>query len=306
MASRKKADDSYSFLLTPEERDLILDLVFGLEPEITMRLRCGAPDGQCLSYQFPRRYVEQLLGAFTWVADHTQDEEICDRFDELSLRMMGVLNGEGMRRPDAEPGSNLPPGMQEAVNRVVDELAGRPIEEIEAAIGELMAAQNSRPQDDLCGLSPEQVYHLIYADWRDPSSSIQLTENIPLAELQGAEILVNARALLDAISAANGVKTTVSGNFNRKFVEQMLETLSCPPELVETLRKYCKVVNESDVMPLMSLHIVLTLAGLIKKTKGAFRITRAGEKLLADAAAGGLVRGAVCDLLQEVQSGVHG
>jgi hypothetical protein len=68
----------------------------------------------------------------------------------------------------------------------------------------------------------------------------------------------------------------------------MVEAMSWPTGFLEDLRDFKKTWNEEDVFLLHTLRVVLALAGLLRKFKGSFRVTRKGERLAQESAAGKL------------------
>jgi hypothetical protein len=59
---------------------------------------------------------------------------------------------------------------------------------------------------------------------------------------------------------------------------------------LEDLHRMNKVVNEADVWPLHVVRVNLELAGLIRRRKGTFLLTRKGRSLVSPEAAGELFR----------------
>lgn len=142
---------------------------------------------------------------------------------------------------------------------------------------------------ELGGLSPLQVWRLLSADWEGEGSAVWLDEGLELEDMEGARTVHNARAFLGALLETDGTRATSAGNLNRAFVEAMVERLAWRPGFVEDLREWTRVLNEADVRPLHTLRVVLELAGLVRRTKGAFRATRRAERLLPPEAAGRLL-----------------
>jgi hypothetical protein len=139
----------------------------------------------------------------------------------------------------------------------------------------------------LIQVTQEQLLALLGADWLEPGP-IHLNEALSLAELSGCLVLTHARLVLDCIDADGGVKLTQAGNFNRKFVNRMVEEFRWPGFEPEEVWELNKVLNEEDFMPLNFLHAVLHIAGLVRKYKGAYRVSRLGRALLDPQAAGRL------------------
>jgi hypothetical protein len=187
-------------------------------------------------------------------------------------------NGRG-RRP-------RPPGVEE----IVEELRDLEFEGLEAAQAYLerrTAEYNETPQAEPGGLSPRQMFDLLYGDW-DGNGALRLVRGLTLDELDGAEILVNARRMLAALDASGGLKATQAGNLNRRAVAELTEALRWEPRFAEALRTHAGTLNEMDVFPLHVLRVVLGLAGLIRKWKGAFRVTARGRALVPEDRAGEL------------------
>lgn len=182
-------------------------------------------------------------------------------------------------------------GPADAILREALELLGREpesLEELQSAVGAASEAYNRRPQEELGGLSPLQVQRLLSSDWAAPGGALSLDEGLPLETLAGARTLLNAREFLRALRDAGGTRATAAGNLNRKFVAAMVEEMTWPAGFSEGLYEYNKVVNEEDAFPLHVVRLLLDLAGLIKRRKGAFSVTRRGEKLLDETRAGEL------------------
>ncbi len=128
---------------------------------------------------------------------------------------------------------------------------------------------------------------LLDADWLS-EGSIRLNETLSLSDLSGCLVLNHARLVMEHMAANHGVKLTTTGNFNRKFVEQMVRDFRWPGFEPDVVWRYSKVLNEPDYVPVDFLHALIDLAGLGRKHKGTFRLSRLGRSLLAPEAAGEL------------------
>lgn len=86
------------------------------------------------------------------------------------------------------------------------------------------------------------------------------------------------------------MRATAAGNLPRAAVRDLIERYDpAARERYAFLHEYSKAVNEQDVGPVHSMRVVAKLAGLLWVRQKAFRITRKGESLLADARAGDLM-----------------
>lgn len=141
-------------------------------------------------------------------------------------------------------------------------------------------AYNDTPQDELGGFTPAQMHDLLYRDWAPDGRGLRLRPAGGLDEVDGSDVLHNARILLAAL-ADGGTRATPKGNFNRAFVGGMIEAMRWPAGYVEQLHDFNKVINEGDDRRLHELRIVLQVAKLIAVRKGRVVATRRGRELAA-------------------------
>jgi hypothetical protein len=128
---------------------------------------------------------------------------------------------------------------------------------------------------------------LLDADWLS-EGPIGLNESLSLSDLSGCLVLNHVRLVMGHMAAKTGVKLTTTGNFNRKFVEQMVRDFRWPGFEPEVVWRFNRVLNEPDYVPVNFLHALIDLAGLGRKHKGTFRLSRLGRSLLPPEAAGEL------------------
>jgi hypothetical protein len=159
---------------------------------------------------------------------------------------------------------------------------GLSLEEVNVRIGGIMDRFNQRPDDALGGLSPHQVERLLQLDWGQEGSPLVLNRGLSLEELAPSRDLRNTRTFLRLLVEEDGTKLTTSGNLNRAFVRRMMEEgdwvwfRGMAPEEIR------QVWNEGDFFSLHRLRVLADLAGLIRKLKGRFVVTKKGKKLLQD------------------------
>lgn len=138
----------------------------------------------------------------------------------------------------------------------------------------------------LAALPPQWRYRFLTARIGDLEGPVRLRDDLPAQELEQSTFLTNARLLLAKLNDSPQ-SATVKGNLNRRLVLEMAAEMRMP-ESYRGWQSYIKVTREADVWPLEVLRVVLQLAGLIRKYRGAFQITRKGQALLDEAAAGRL------------------
>ncbi|TVR59408.1 MAG: hypothetical protein EA422_15080 [Gemmatimonadales bacterium] len=155
-------------------------------------------------------------------------------------------------------------------------------DEIEGLVGEL----NTSPDLELGGLSPDRVHRLLYQDWESEDEPLHFKPDLPNGELQGVEILGNARRLLELCLEGDGAGATAAGNLNRVAVARMrdegswesLATSDQPHADHEIHRD--KPLNEGDFRGLQWVRILLELAGMVERRGPLFRATALGGDLL--------------------------
>lgn len=131
---------------------------------------------------------------------------------------------------------------------------------------------------------------LLVADWTSPGGPWRLSADLTLADLAEAEFFLNARLFLTVLVDEDGAATTATGNLNRVFVGRMFERLKLPSVSRESIRRYCKVLNEHDLWALHQARIISECARLVARRKKRFHVTKAGRTLLPDDQAGALYR----------------
>lgn len=267
---------------------------------------CGGPFG-----------YERLLRALADPTDPEHDDRVewagedfdpeAVDLDEINSRLALTRprESEGGWAPDpAGAGSGAPGGpgsgllslhhRAEAMVRQAGELLeqfladnpGAGPQEVTAALRSAGFEVVSSDEPEFGGLSPADVQRLIDADWQSPESAVRLDPTLSLHELESSRTLHNARLLLEMLGAEGEVKATPKGNLPRAFVARFRERMRVPEDPWEWPE--AKVLNEEDVWHLHVVRVLLELAGLVKRRKGRFSLTRTGKRLAADGRAGEL------------------
>ncbi len=151
------------------------------------------------------------------------------------------------------------------------------IEEAEAFAEQLMQQRNQTPLDDFSGLSPEQVYQLLYFPFDSPSL---LTFPSVLESTPAAPILTLFDLLVDAIGE-QGLKSTAKGNLPQKFCRAAALGFWGEDGYRHHTR-FGGINKEEDFYELHCTRVVAELAGLLRKRKGLFILSSDCRKLLAD------------------------
>ena len=163
---------------------------------------------------------------------------------------------------------------------LLEALAGREFNSLEEAqaFGEtFMEQRNQKPSDDFHGLSPEEMHCFLNFPLTSPHL-VDFPER--LEDVPDAPILSLFKLLVEGIGE-KGLKATAKGNLPRDFCRNA--TLSYWDE--KTYQEYMhfgKVNKEEDFFELHVARVVAEVAGLIRKYKGKFILSRECRRLLAE------------------------
>jgi hypothetical protein len=152
------------------------------------------------------------------------------------------------------------------------------IDELNNFLHQQMKEQNSMPQNDFLGITPDQMYGLIYFPL-EGNSILKIKKNIPDETLSKIPFLLLTEHFLRILEREKAIKLTASqGNLPLKIVAELYEPKYILEEAME-LDLY-KQAKEEYLYSIQALHINTTLAGLAKKTAGKLSLTKKGVGFL--------------------------
>jgi hypothetical protein len=159
---------------------------------------------------------------------------------------------------------------------------------IQARLEQTMVTRNQRPLPELGGLSPDQVKRLLASEWDDPEGAVWLREDLTLEQLGQCPVLANARTLLQVAIERGGLGATAKGNLKLDVVGALVDAWQTADSAFRIFRESATRITEQDVWPLHEVRVVCELAGLLRKRKHRFEITRRGRDLAVPTRAGAL------------------
>lgn len=168
---------------------------------------------------------------------------------------------------------------EDVVSELEREIAARDvssISELQAIADEVSRRRNLRPRDDFCGLSPKQMYHILYF----PFASLEIVsfhEDMLVPSEVPAYALVSR--LVDACGD-KGLKATARGYLPAKFCRDTALTL-LGEERYRKVTFGSGVRKELDYRELHVVRLAAQMAGLIRKYRGRFVRTKKCEKILS-------------------------
>jgi len=147
--------------------------------------------------------------------------------------------------------------------------------EVRAFVERHMQQQNQKPLDEFQGLSPEQMHHMLHFPFASPEfvhfpAALNSSPTAPIVNLFGM--------LLEAIGE-KGLKPTAKGNLPRKFCRDAALAY-WGEEVYRENTRFGGINREEDFSDLHITRLTAELAGLIRKYKGRFILSRNCRALL--------------------------
>jgi len=175
------------------------------------------------------------------------------------------------------------PGFAQAIaDEIAEAAAEQPflsLEDLNALAKQQMNQRNQRALDEFCGLSPDQMTHLLYTPFDSPET---VRFGADVASVRDTEIMRVFIPLIEAIGES-GLKTTAKGNLPLKFCKAMAEQLRQADDEEGGAARLMRIGGISSEVDLEVLHctrLVAQFAGLIRKYRGKFVLTRKCQKML--------------------------
>jgi hypothetical protein len=150
------------------------------------------------------------------------------------------------------------------------------VEEANAFLADYTFQHNRQPLEDFSGLSSELIHRFLYYPF-DSADLIKFPQT--LAEEPAAPILTLFRLLAEAIGE-EGLKPTAKGNLPRSFCREAALAFWGEEAYAEKTR-YGNINKETDFSPLHVTRLVAEMAGLVRKYKGRFILSRECRSLLS-------------------------
>lgn len=168
-------------------------------------------------------------------------------------------------------------GISEALREAIEGQQFNSLEEAQAFLDQITQQQNRRQLDEFHGLSPEQMHQILNLPFASPGL-VRFPEVLHAKPV--APILTLFELLIVAIGE-QGLKPTAKGNLPRNFCREAALTYWGEQRYQENTR-YGGIHREEDFTDLHVTRVVAELAGLIRKYKGRFILSRDCHRLLRE------------------------
>jgi len=144
---------------------------------------------------------------------------------------------------------------------------------------------NTTPVDNFDGLTPHDMYRLLYSPIGSPAAACALNESITNDMLKDASLVNELRLLVRIIQKSGFLTLTKAGYLPSDVCLELAEAGALGRETWwyhhKKSKKKITIVKEADYWHLQLLHRCMTLFGLARKQKGKLFLTKKAEELLA-------------------------
>jgi hypothetical protein len=150
-------------------------------------------------------------------------------------------------------------------------------EDAQAFLDKFMRQRNSAPRDEFHGLSPEQMFRLLHF----PFDSLKLVTFPTCLDTQPSAPILTLFQLLSEAIGDQGLKQTATGNLPQRFLREA-GLAYWGEEGYREHTRFGNIRTEPDFYDMHVTRIVAELAGLVRKYKGKFILSRECRKLMRE------------------------
>jgi hypothetical protein len=132
---------------------------------------------------------------------------------------------------------------------------------------------NNSPLDDFLGLSPNGMHDLIYSPHKN-NSVVKIRSDIDNATLDQIPFFRIIEELLKIVQRDGSIKLTPLGALPKKVMVELYSYKFIPEYFLEN--GITKLTRQQDSISIENARLVAEVAGLVKKIKGKFSLTKSG------------------------------
>ncbi|MEW8014455.1 MAG: SEC-C metal-binding domain-containing protein [Candidatus Sedimenticola endophacoides] len=167
-------------------------------------------------------------------------------------------------------------GMSESLRKALEGRQFNSLEEAQVFLDQITQQQNRRQLDEFHGLSPEQMHRTLNFPFASPGL-VRFQDKL---DNPVSPVLTLFKLLTDAVGE-QGLKPTAKGNLPRNFCREAA-LVYWGEQRYREKNRFGGINREEDFNDLHVTRLVAELAGLIRKYKGRFILSRDCRRLLAD------------------------
>lgn len=141
-------------------------------------------------------------------------------------------------------------------------------EELQTFANEFLAERNHAARDAFQGLSPEIMYDILY----HPFASPHIAEFPTVLNCEPVAPVITMMNHLAEAAGESGMKATAKGNLPLAVCKAAAPLYY--GDEYETVKRWFRITTELDFMPVHTTRIIAEMAGLLRKYKGRFVLTK--------------------------------
>ena len=170
-------------------------------------------------------------------------------------------------------------GLHYITTDITEEISDREfgsLAELQAELDEISRGRNRTPLEDFCGLSPEQMHRILHF----PFDSPEIVSFSDICQVPPETPVLVLFSLLANGCGDRGLKATAKGFLPQLFCQQAATTFWSNDEHDKKIPRF-KIRKELDFGELHVVRIVAQTAGLLRKYRGRFMLTKKCRHLLS-------------------------
>ncbi len=180
-----------------------------------------------------------------------------------------------LEKQESAPSDHDVAGTSEDLRQVMEHLQFGSLTEAQSFVERFTQQRNQGPLDEFHGLSPDQMHRMLHFPFSSPEL-VRIPEMLDTSPT--APIVTLLELLTDAIGE-KGLKPTAKGNLPRKFCREAALAY-WGEEVYQENTRFGGINREEDFSEMHITRLVAELAGLIRKYKGKFILSRNCRALL--------------------------
>jgi hypothetical protein len=161
----------------------------------------------------------------------------------------------------------MDPKLKSSIEKILQENPNVPIDDLNKKVQIAIDEYNNAAITDFQGLSPQQMYDLLYKNWGENIISINPQK------LDGSDIpfIQQIRYLINLVNDAKEIKLTSRGYLPPSIVKDIYSQRFISDMMIEL--GTTKLIKETDVDNIVVMKIICIMSGLIKKRQNKISLT---------------------------------
>jgi len=179
-------------------------------------------------------------------------------------------------RLESAPPDSRAAGVSADLRQAMEGMQFGTMSEVQTFLSHHAQTQNQKPLDEFHGLSPEQMHRML----NFPFASPEFVRFPEVLDTNPAAPMLTLFGLLTEAIGEKGLKPTAKGNLPRKFCREAA-LVFWGEDVYRDKTRFGGINSEEDFLELHITRLTAELAGLVRKYKGRFILSRNCRALLS-------------------------